>query len=261
MSGSLRKLVEARSRTQKWLLGILVAGVAAALTGIVANAVTSGADRARGAFEESKPPVGLTVGKAIQADRRANLSSTHWIFTKPLSEIKYPNSGNLGDAKVWEAWARKNGGIESSTTGIEVVIEGTTPYPVILTGLTVDVVRRAPPPRGIRIVPFGGGPVGKRLFNVDLDDNPPTITALPDEFSDAGAIDFPYQVSQTDPEVFRILASTNKCDCSWRAKLHWVYHGQQGVTVIDDNGQPFRTASPSNTTSYLAINGRFTPAA
>ena len=172
MSPSLRGLVESRSRAQKWLLGIVLAGVAAALTGLTTDAVSSGFDRVRGLFEESKPPVGITVGQAIQANRRATLSSTHWIFTRPISSLEYPRSGDLGDAEVWEAWARRNGGIEWSVTGIEVVIEGTTPNPVILTKLTIEVVRRAPPPRGVRIIPFGGGPVGKRLFNVNLDDKP-----------------------------------------------------------------------------------------
>jgi hypothetical protein len=258
MSPSLRGLVESRSRAQKWLLGIVLAGVAAALTGLTTDAVSSGVDRVRGLFEESKPPVGITVGQAIQANRRANLGSTHWIFTRPISSLEYPRSGDLGDAEVWEAWARRNGGIESSSTGIEVVIEGTTPYPVILTKLTIEVVRRAPPPRGVTIIPFGGGVVGKRLFNVYLDDKPPTITAAPDEFGTDPAIDFPYKVSQTDPEVFRILAYTTKCDCSWRARLHWVYQGENGITVIDDDGRPFRTASPSKSTSYFARDGRFT---
>jgi hypothetical protein len=80
---------------------------------------------------------------------------------------------------------------------------------------------------------------------------------VPAEFTKEPAIDFPYTLSQTDPEVLNIAASTVNCDCSWRARLHWIYQGKPGVTVIDAHGLPFRTVSGSRSTTYYVSDGRF----
>jgi len=254
----VRRLWTARTRATKWVLGLLLAGLAAAVTSYATGAIRSGVDAARDLFEEEAPPVGITLSQGIQAGREAKLGSAHWLFTRPINALPYPNSGDLTQIPAWDAWARQHGGIEADKTGVEVVIEGKTQYPVVLTALTVEVVRRDPPPKAILVAPFGGGPVGDRHFQVNLDASPPTVEALPDEFNPVPAVDFPYQVSQTDPEVFLIVAHALKCDCSWRARLHWVYHGQTGSTVIDQDGQPFRTASAAGkTATYLAQNGRF----
>jgi len=123
----------------------------------------------------------------------------------------------------------------------------------------VEIIRRAPPPKGVNVIPFGGGVVGSRHFEVDLDAHPPTVTTLDAEFDPEKAVDFPYKVSRTDPEVFTIIAYTQKCDCSWRAHLRWTYHGEKGSTAIDNGGQPFRTVSSANATPYIAREGRFKP--
>jgi hypothetical protein len=130
----------------------------------------------------------------------------------------------------------------------------------VITDLTVDTVRRLPPPKGVLVAPFGGGAFGHRYFDVNLDEQPPTVTPVSGEFDNTKAVDFPYRVSVTDPEVFTILASTRRCDCSWRAQIHWVYHGKNGTTAIDDAGQPFRTTSSARSTTYIAQKGRFTRA-
>ena len=93
-----------------------------------------------------------------------------------------------------------------------------------------------------------------RHFSVDLDASPPVVesVAAPPEFGSARPpVDFPYRVSPTDPAVFLIVAGPSKCDCTWRANLEWVYQGKKGSTVIDDNGQPFRTVSPSKSVDYF----------
>ena len=59
------------------------------------------------------------------------------------------------------------------------------------------------------------------------------MTSVKAEFGSDPAIDFPYRVSQTDPEVLNIAASTSKCDCSWRARLHWVCEGLLGYLPLD----------------------------
>ena len=62
--------------------------------------------------------------------------------------------------------------------------------------------------------------------------------------------EFPYQVSATEPEVFLIIGEVTRSDVTWVAELSWVSGGRRGVTVIDDDGTPFRTAARSNATPY-----------
>jgi hypothetical protein len=248
-SEGLRKIFDSGTRARKWLLGLVLAAVAAVITSYVTGGITSGVDRLRGSFEEDPAPLGVTV------TRSAEQGSGHWVFDQPLKAVKaipLP-TGDLGALETWDAWAHSNGGMDGSVAGVEVVVEGTTPYPVVLTGLTAEVVERAPPPRGVHVVPFGGGGLPTRRFEVNLDKSPPTVTsaAAASELESAPPpIDFPYRVSATDPEVLLVMASTERCDCSWRASLEWVYQGKKGTTVIDDAGQPFRTVSPSRSVIY-----------
>ncbi len=257
-SRGMRRILESGTRAQRWLVGLVLAGVAAAVTGYVTSAITSGVDRVQGSLKKARSPIALTVDRSIQVRRSSKLGFAHYVFTRPIASIPYPTSGDLRYIPAWDAWARRQGGLDADSTGIQVVIEGTTQFPVVLTGLTVDITRRALPPKGAFVVPFGGGPLGVRYFAVNLDANPPAVTSVPAEFSNDPAIDFPYRVSQAEPEVLNIVAHTQKCDCEWRALLHWVYHGKSDVTMIDNGGRPFRTVSSSRSALYYANHGRFT---
>ena len=88
-----------------------------------------------------------------------------------------------------------------------------------------------------------------RHFQVNLDEDPPTVSSVESE-EGAPAVDFPYRVSDTELEVFHIVAYTSGCDCSWRANLQWSYRGKSGITVIDDDGEPFRTVGSSKSVLY-----------
>jgi hypothetical protein len=248
-SEGLRRVFDSGTKARKWLIGIVVAAVAAVLTSYVTGGITAGVDRVRGSFDEEPAPLGVTV------TRSPKYGSGHWVFAQPIKAVKaipLP-TGDLGALDTWDAWAHGHGGMDSSTTGVEVVVEGATQFPVVLTGLTAEVVERAPPPRGVHVVPFGGGALHPRHFSVDLDASPPLVesVAAPPELENAPPpVDFPYRVSGTDPEVFLIFARASKCDCTWRANLEWVYQGKKGATVIDDAGQPFRTVSPSRSVIY-----------
>ena len=246
-SEGVGRVLDSGTRARKWLIGIVVAAVAAVITSYVTGGITAGVDRVRGSFEEEPAPLGVTVTHS------AKRGSGHWIVPGTLASVKaLPRpQGDLGDLAVWDAWAREHGGLDAFSTTAEVVVEGATSSPVVLTGLTVDVVERAPPPRAVHVAPSGGGPVAVRHFQVDLDKSPPKVSSLPAEFDPSPAIDFPYTVSQSDPEVMYIVAYARaKCDCTWRANLEWVYQGKKGTTVIDDAGQPFHTVSPSRSVIY-----------
>jgi hypothetical protein len=248
-------------RTRRWLVGLVLAGIATAVTGIVASGITSGVDRVGRKFQKTPAPIGVTLDRLVEIQRPAELGSGHYVFRRPISSIPFPTKGDLRYIPAWDAWAHRNGGLDADHSAVRVIVEGNTALPVILTGLTVDVTRRAAPPKGVHVAPFGGGPLGVRYFDVNLDAEPPMVQAVEGEFSNEPAINFPYRVSQTEPEVLNIAASTTKCDCSWRALLHWVYRGKSGTTVIDDHGRPFRTVSGSRSTTYIVSDRHFVKSA
>jgi hypothetical protein len=248
-SEGVRRVLDSGTKARKWILGIVVAAVAAVITSYVTGGITSGVDRVRGSFEEEPAPLGVTV------TRLAKEGSGHWVFAQPMKAVKaipLPNR-DLGALETWDAWAHSHGGMDASSTGVRFIVEGATSHPVVLTGLTAEIVERLPPPRGVHVVPFGGGGLPTRRFEVNLDESPPTVRSLaaaPELESAPPPIDFPYRVSATDPEVFLMIGSTLACDCAWRANLEWVYQGKKGMTVIDDAGRPFRTVSPSRSAIY-----------
>ena len=246
-SGGVRRVFESGTKARKWLLGLVLAGVAAAITSYVTGGITSGVDRVKGSFEEDPAPLAVTVTHS------AKNGSGHWVLPGPIGAVKalpLP-AGDLGQLEVWDAWARRHGGMDGSVTAVEVVVQRAASGSVVLTGLTVDVVEQTAPPKAVHVVPFGGGPVAVRHFQVDLDANPPTVESLPAEFDPDPAIAFPYEVSPSDSLVLYIVASTRECDCAWRANLEWANQGKKGAYVIDDAGQPFRTVSPSRSVDYV----------
>lgn len=245
----MRGLFESGKRARKWLIGLLLAGIAAAVTSYVTVGIRSGVHHASNLVKDQPAPVVATVTHS------ASKGSGHWFFASRASSVKAIRlpAGDLANLETWDAWARAHGGVDADMTAVQIVLEGATPYPVILMGLTVEVVDRAAAPRrGVHYMVTGGGPVGVRFFEVMLDKSPPVVHSIPADFKPLKpAIDFPYKVSQTDPEVLDIRAYTLKCDCTWRANLQWVYHGKHGSTVIDDDGKPFRTVAAPQAVQYF----------
>jgi hypothetical protein len=247
-----------QTRVRRWAVGAVVAGLGVSITNMTTGLVSATLDRLSGLVETKHAPVQVTVAHAIDAHRLAGLGSAHWLFTRPIRALVYPSSGDLTSADTWDAWARRNGGIDSDVTGIRVVIVGRDADPIVLTDLMIEVTRRMPAPRGVNIAPFGGSAFPNRWFQVNLDATPVTVESLLGDDPTSPAVRFPYRISRTDPEEFVILASTQRYDTSWVAHLKWVYHGENGETRIDDHGKPFRTAASSRSVTYVARDGTFT---
>ena len=66
--------------------------------------------------------------------------------TRPIKAIPFPTGGDLRYIAAWDAWARQYGGLDADRTFVRIIVEGNSELPVVLTGLTVDVTRRARPP-------------------------------------------------------------------------------------------------------------------
>ncbi|MFD0394325.1 hypothetical protein ACFQ3Z_26440 [Streptomyces nogalater] len=81
-----------------------------------------------------------------------------------------------------------------------------------------------------------GGGVPTHSFTVSLD------AMRPSPVPEAGSDNFPFKVSQSDPEVFYVTADASAYDVSWFLELTWSSGGRHGTLVIDDAGHPFRTS-------------------
>lgn len=242
------------AKARKWLLGLVVAGIAAAITSYVSGGINWGVDHVRGAIEEAPAPIGISV------ERIPSRGGTNWVFTQPINALLYPKGIDRDSVDEWDAWAQQHQGLEGFMTAVEFIVEGIASSAVVLTGLRIELIDRRPPPRGVVVQPFGGAPVGVRHFQVDLCASPPTVESIEDEFEPIPAVKFPYRVTPVEPEAFNIRAYAEKCDATWRARLEWRHQGKTGSTVIDNGGEPFRTVSGSQSSVYTADKGQFVPA-
>ncbi len=89
-----------------------------------------------------------------------------------------------------------------------------------------------------------GGGVGTAAFGTDLDAGRPTLTPK------AGQRDFPYKVSESDPEVFYVFADARAHNVSWYLELDWSGGDRHGTVRVDDRGRPFRTSGNVGRPAY-----------
>jgi hypothetical protein len=146
-----------------------------------------------------------------------------------------------------EAWVSDLGARLASDVKIEVTLTGTTPDAVVLHSLTAVVVR-VPSPSGGAIYGANCPPPGLaplRMFLTQLDATEPTVKLHPSR-----GRDFPYKISSTEPEVFRIIVSPGECDCDWTLQLAWTSGGRTGTVTIDDDGKPFLSSSSRGRAGY-----------
>jgi hypothetical protein len=157
-------------------------------------------------------------------------------------------------------WVYNHDGATSGSM-LSLTVQGKTQDAVILHGLrVVDLKAQDPPSDVADILPCGRvyqQVVPVRYFEVNLSD-PPQIRSSPAPEPDpyTGKIEpattFPYQVSNTDPEVFVLIATGPACFCDWRLALDWTSGGRSGTTIIDHGFGKVRidTSSDSERMQY-----------
>ncbi|MFE9885461.1 helix-turn-helix domain-containing protein [Streptomyces scopuliridis] len=167
--------------------------------------------------------------------------SQHYLIDSPPTEIPPPPTEQ--DAP---GWVGVLGGVASGGQYIELTVQGTTTETVVLQALRVKIVKTGAPlawndyAMGVGC----GGGVGTKSFSVNLD------AGRPSSVPKAGQRDFPYKVSESDPEVFYISATSKTRDVSWYLELEWSSGERRGTIRLDDNGKPFRTSGSAGRPSY-----------
>ncbi|MCQ8773453.1 helix-turn-helix domain-containing protein [Streptomyces telluris] len=143
-------------------------------------------------------------------------------------------------------WVSTLGGVAAGGQYIEITLQGVGKDTVVLEGLHVRVQgTKAPLPWNSYIMGVGcGGDVSTKSFGVDLDAARPAVTPKD------GQRDFPYKVSERDPEVFYVKAAAAQHDVKWYLELQWSSGDRRGVLRLDDQGRPFRTSGAGGRPVY-----------
>ncbi len=179
------------------------------------------------------------------------------------------NSGPIAD---WGAFRSANRGAVADASVVQVSIQGESSRTVTLTGIDFTVERR-PRPRGAIFVQPCGGPISGRYVRADLDRQPVAVTGTADDpeaevdpatgatRSSYKPIRFPWTVSVTDPLLLQIIASTERCSCTWRAEIPWSSGEQTGVISIDNRGRGYTVVGSQGATGFSPTGAGWTEAA
>ncbi|TXL90498.1 helix-turn-helix transcriptional regulator [Streptomyces sp. IB2014 016-6] len=196
-----------------------------------------GGDQGKGKEEAGGVPVTVNTRPYAFEDP----CTQRYLVDRPASEVPPPPSEP--DAPGWVAAL---GAVSSGSQFIELALQGTGSETVVLNDMNVRVVGSDAP---LAWNDFGtgvgcGGGVTTRAFTVDLDAGRPGVEPQ------GGQRDFPYKVSESDPEVFHITAKASARYVSWYLELEWSSGGREGTLRIDDHGKPFRTSGAQGRPSF-----------
>ncbi|MFS8204778.1 helix-turn-helix domain-containing protein [Streptomyces sp. CWNU-52B] len=143
-------------------------------------------------------------------------------------------------------WVTALGGVPGGKQILALTVQGTGKATVVLKALHVRVVEKSAPLAWNDFamgVGCGGG-VQTKSFGVNLDDGRPQAAPK------SGQRDFPYKVSESDPEVFYVYADARAHNVSWYLELDWSSGGKEGTVRINDNGKAFRTSGNAGRPAY-----------
>ncbi|MGA5363098.1 helix-turn-helix domain-containing protein [Streptomyces purpurascens] len=216
------------------------------------SAAATPASRAPAAGGDSDRPGRTSAPAAGSVPLTVNTTPHAW--ESPCSQRYLVNRppGQVGPPPLEQdapAWVAANGAVPSGQQFLKLTVQGTGKETVVVDGLTVRMAGKRTPlawndyAMGYPGVGCGGG-VPTRFFTVALD------AARPSVVPEAGHDDFPFSVSQSDPEVYYIRADASAYDVSWYLELSWSSGSRHGTLTVDDKGRPFRTSGNNGRPAY-----------
>ncbi|MFF3543861.1 helix-turn-helix domain-containing protein [Streptomyces platensis] len=184
-------------------------------------------------------------------DVRVNVATRPYVYDSPCSQHFLVDSepGQVGPPAVERdapRWAAAYGAASSGEQRVALTVQGAGKGTVVLEALHVRVVAKGAPlawndySMGVGC----GGNVETKSFDIDLDNGSPTVTVK------NGQRDFPYKISESDPEVFYVTAHTKAHDVRWDLSLDWSSGNRHGTVHIDNRGTPFRTSADAGRPGY-----------
>ncbi|MFJ3308989.1 helix-turn-helix domain-containing protein [Streptomyces sp. NPDC086549] len=169
--------------------------------------------------------------------------TARYLIDRPPTKVAPPPTEN--DATAWVA---AHGAVSSGEQYVTLTVQGTGKETVVVESLTVRSDKRSPLAWNDYAMAYPGvgcgGGVPTRSFTVALD------AARPAVVPEAGHRNFPFKVSESDPEVYYIRADASAYDVSWYLELTWSSGSRHGTLRIDDHGRPFRTSGNNGRPAY-----------
>lgn len=222
-----------------------------------ASASASGSPDAKGGEASGPPAAGSAVPPGTRPEDSAvpltvrtdpyvweSPCSQRYLIDKAPGEVHPPPIED--DATAWVAAERA---VPSGEQYVRLTVQGTGAETVVVEGVTVRVAGKRAPlawndyAMGYPGVGCGGG-VPTRAFTVALDAARPALTPR------SGHRDFPFKVSESDPEVYYVTADASAYDVSWYLELKWSSGSRSGTLTVDDGGRPFRTSGNNGRPAY-----------
>ncbi|WP_062639912.1 helix-turn-helix domain-containing protein [Streptomyces maremycinicus] len=204
------------------------------------HSATAGSSQAQGAGAGDRAPLTVTTRPYAWESP----CSQRYLIEQGPDEVRPPPVEQ--DAPAWVA---RHGAVSAGEQYLELTVQGTGDETVVVDRLTVRTVAKAAPlawndyAMGYPGVGCGGG-VPTRAFSVALD------AARPALVPEAGHQNFPFKVSESDPEVYYVTADASAYDVRWYLELSWSSGGRHGTLTIDDKGRPFRTSGENGRPDY-----------
>ncbi|WP_433353438.1 helix-turn-helix domain-containing protein [Microtetraspora malaysiensis] len=169
-----------------------------------------------------------------------------------------PPSGRI------DSWAAAQRAVPAGHLRLQLTAQGASATPVVLHAMYVQVVSTQPAPKWNAYTPGAGcgGELGPASFAVDFDAAGPHAVPVPgwEGARKTAPTNFPYRVSDSDPQVINVDATTRSQDVSWFLELVWTSGDRQGTLRVDDRGRPFRTAGLHGAPSYFHNGTSWAPA-
>ncbi|MFJ2902911.1 helix-turn-helix domain-containing protein [Streptomyces sp. NPDC087212] len=180
-----------------------------------------------------------------------NVGTRPYVYDNPCSQHFLVDSepeqvGPPASEQDAPRWAAAYGAVSSGDQRVALTVQGAGQDTVVLEALHVRVVSKGAPlawndySMGVGC----GGGVETKSFDVDLDNGSPSLAVK------NGQRDFPYKVSESDPEVFYVTAHAKAHDVRWDLTLDWSSGSRRGTVHIDNNGTPFRTSGDVGRPGY-----------
>lgn len=224
---------------------------------VAAAAPTSPAGTVTGAPSPTDSPTGTP--EDVQASFHVNVLTDNWgspcgqWFLSPRTPGQVTRPPDT--AARTGSWAAAQHAVPAGHLRLQLTAQGTSATPVVLHAVYVHIVSTQPAPKWNAYTPGAGcgGGLTPASFAVDLDSAAPHAVPAPglEGAKKLPVTDFPYRVSDTDPQVIDVDATTRSQDVSWYLDLVWSSGDRQGTLTVNDNGRPFRTAGLHGAPSYF----------
>ena len=233
----------------RWVGGLVTAVVIAAVTAAVTVVVTRHVAAAQNIPARHGPPVKIDSVTVL----RTNSQAGTYVFqrTVNLSQSDLQSLNQLqGNTPAYDAWFRSRGGVDPSSSNVQLVVEGNADQPTRITNITLAKSCQAPLVGTLFDNPPAAGQPAL-LINFNLD-SPQSIAQAPD-----GHDYFPKSTVVLNPgevQVIEATASTTLHYCQYNLQLTVLVGDHTTVETVTNDGKPFQvSALYKSTASYHAL--------